>query len=168
MVMTKLEELKAWLRDKSKPQPYLRYADLYGAGLRGADLREANLYVADLRGADLRGAKLPHFQIQQNSRIVVWKAVTGAIAKLSIPAKAKRTASLIGRKCRADRAKVLGFYDKTGKKLPLQQAESKHSSEFLYTVKAYVEEPAYDDNPAVECTTGIHFFLTFEEAVEWL
>ncbi|MGB8020527.1 MAG: pentapeptide repeat-containing protein [Candidatus Nanopelagicales bacterium] len=53
----------AHLRDRPRPGPDLRGADLVGARMRGADLRRASLrgcllMGADLREADLRGADL--------------------------------------------------------------------------------------------------------------
>ena len=129
------------------------------ANLTGANLTGANLRGANLTDANLTDAKLPHYQIPQEGSLVVWKKAAGHLVKLRIPASAKRSASLVGRKCRASAAKVL-FID---------GAESVTTSKykFAYTVGETVTPDFYDQDPRVECSHGIHFFLTREEAEEW-
>jgi len=162
-----LEELRkgarSWSQFVSK-QSLSWGADLRGANLRDADLGNANLRGADLRNADLWGAnlesaRLPHFQIPQQGSLTVWKKAGASLVKLLIPAKAKRTASLVGRKCRAEYAKVLSISGETSK------AVSERGG--MYKVGEIVRPDKYDDDPWVECTHGIHFFLTKEEAEEW-
>jgi hypothetical protein len=145
------------LRGADLREANLNWANLIGANLRWADLREANLIGADLSGANLTNAKLPHFQIPQQGSLTVWKATTDGIVKLLVPAKAKRTASLVGRKCRAEYVKVLsgGGMDK-------------HSRKVEYKKGTTIYPNSYNDDIRVECTNGIHFFLTREEAEEWL
>ena len=90
----------------------LRGVDLYGADLYGADLRGAVLHGVDLRGANLRGAKgielaISKTRILPDGDIIGWKKCKdGVIVKLLIPADAKRS-SAFGRKCRAEKVKVL-------------------------------------------------------------
>jgi len=83
-------------------QKAIEGAYLYGAYLYGAYLYGANLY-----GANLECAKGLHFQIPQEGALIVFKKTTAGVVKLCIPAEAKRTATPIGRKCRAEFAKVL-------------------------------------------------------------
>jgi len=140
---------------------YLRGADLEGANLRGANLtganiREADLRWADLRGADLLEAKLPHFQLPEGV-LIVWKAVAGNIVCLSIPAEARRTATPIGRKCRAEYADVVSI--EGGRPATTRGLE--------YVVGQRVTPDNYDPDIRVECTNGIHFFTTREEAEEF-
>ena len=148
-------------------------ANLYGAVLRGANLyravlREANLYRADLREANLREADLsratlPAFQIPQEGDLIVWKKLQGnVLAKLLVPAAACRTASLVGRKCRAEYVKVLELIGTEERCAP-----SCHKSSVMYVVGETVHPDSYDDDIRVEYTHGIHFFLTKEEAEEW-
>ena len=85
------------------------------------------------------------------------KLADGTIATLLIPAEAKRTATLIGRKCRAEFAVVLegsGAFGST-------------RSGVHYERGATVHPDSYDPDIRVECTHGIHFFLTPEEAEEY-
>ena len=143
----------------------LQGANLQGANLRGAELRGANLRGAKLRDADLRGAELPAYQICHGSLSVWKKGNAGHLINLKIPAKAKRTASLVGRKCRAEYAKVIAIYDSKGKKV--NSCGGWHDNDFKYTVGETVKPDKYDDDIRLECTHGIHFFLTKEEAEQW-
>jgi hypothetical protein len=176
------EQLKAIL---DKHAAYLRgdpqgqRADLYGADLYGADLSGANLSGANLSGANLYGANLygaktdekttpPHFQIPQTGTLEVWKKLSnGAIAKLLLREKDKRTATPIGRKCRASACKVLAIFDgATGE--PIKEGGSMYDhGKTVYKVGRIVKPDNYNDDWRVECTHGIHFFLTREEAVAY-
>jgi uncharacterized protein YjbI with pentapeptide repeats len=148
----------------------LRGANLSGAFLRGANLRGADLSGANLRGANLRGAEhdkdtsWPRFQIPQSGTLEVWKKLDGGrIAKLRIGARTARTASLVGRKCRAASVTVLAIYE--GKKRVRFAASMRDATH--YRVGAVVRPDKYDPDPLVECTHGIHFFLTREEVEEY-
>lgn len=128
----------------------------YGIG-ESANLRGAYLQGAYLQGANLQDAFLPHYQIPQHGELRVYKKVEGKIVHLKIPRGARRTASLIGRKCRADRALVLAI-----------QGDGPVTSRGLtYRIGETVYPDSYDDDPRVECTHGIHFFLTRAEAEEY-
>jgi hypothetical protein len=90
------------------------------------------------------------------------KLVGGKIAKLLIPADAKRVSSLVGRKCRASHALVLeithdGISDPDGEGI------SSHDPYFKYKVGETVRA-ALNDDIRIECTSGIHYFLTRKEA----
>ena len=88
-------------------------------------------------------------------------------AKLLIPADAKRS-SAHGLKCRASKAKVLGFYNADGKRLPLKKARSWWNENFIYTVGETVKPlRPFNPNRYEECTSGIHHFMTLEDAVGW-
>jgi len=97
--------------------------------------------------------------------------VTDAIAKLEIPEKAKRS-SAFGRKCRASEAKVLGMWpiidDKPDFEHPIDVAQSCYDSGFKYAVGEIVRPQfAYCENPYEECASGIHFFITMQEALDY-
>ena len=148
------------LREADLREADLRGANLRGANLRGGDLREADLSEADLSGADLSGAYMHGatglaYQIPQEGELIVYKKTTAGVAKLRIPPEAKRTASIVGRKCRAEFAEVI--------EAP-EGAKSLHDGITAYVAGAIVRPDAYDDDPRVECTNGIHFFLSHEEA----
>ena len=48
-----------------------------------------------------------------------------------------------------------------------QQAVSKYDNNFIYEVGRTVTVDNYDDNRWNECSTGIHFFITRKEAVDY-
>ena len=161
----------------------LRSADLHGANLRSADLSDANLRCANLRCADLsdanlRDANLSELTVAQTSilpdegDIIVWKkAITldGApiIVKLLIPADAQRS-NATGRKCRASTARVLDLQDKQGNSLPPDTtAYSSFDLDFTYQKGETVHVEDFDTDRWDECATGIHFFITRIEAIEY-
>jgi hypothetical protein len=115
---------------------------------------------------------LPAFQIvPETGSFTAWKKVEdGFILKLLIPASAKRTSSVGGtRKCRASKAKVVSVYTVDGSPVNKQRKHfySIFNRSFKYTLGKYVEEPKFNPDPQVECTKGIHFFLTKKEAEEY-
>ena len=147
----------------------LARANLADANLAGADLAGANLTRADLAGADLTDATLPPLAVQlPDGEFTAWKRVRAdVILELRIPADARRTASLVGRKCRADAARVVSASHPDGTPREGARFVSLYSETFAYTVGEIVTEPRYDDDIRVECTAGIHFFSTRDEAVAY-
>jgi hypothetical protein len=142
-------------------------ADLRGADLRGADLRGADLYGADLRGADLYGANLrgaksadlaiARTRILPDGELIGWKMCKhNIIVKLRIPADAKRSHAF-GRKCRAEYADVLDV-------IGSEMAVSLHDNETEYRPGVRVTAHKWDEHWQEECSGGIHFYITREEA----
>ena len=147
----------------------LRYADLYDADLCGADLRGADLCGADLRGADLRGAKnLPFipYACPDTGSFIGYKKARNMIIKLEITEDAKRV-SATSRKCRCNKAKVLGIYDYERNLLEDKEVASDRDKDFIYRVGEIVEVKDFDEDRWNECSTGIHFFINFQEAVKY-
>ena len=144
----------------------LRCADLRGAYLMGADLTGANLSDADLRGAYLRGADLDYQICPKGGSFTAWKkAACGCVVQLKIPAWAMRTSSIIGRKCRAEFVVVIAIWDKNQKQI--KKCIGWREAEFIYEVGKVVAAGNYDHDPRVECSGGIHFFVTRKEAEGW-
>jgi hypothetical protein len=141
---------------------YLSGANLSGAYLSGANLRSANLSGADLRSAYLSGAKnadlaIAMTRILPEGQLIGYKKCrNGVIVKLQIPAKAKRSHAF-GRKCRAEYAKVLHIYGAT-------EAVSTYDQTFVYHKGEIVRPDKWDDDWTNECSSGVHFFITREEA----
>ena len=178
----------AGLRDAYLQGAYLRGAYLQGAGLQGADLRGAYLrgaYLrdADLRGADLQGADLQDADLRdadlnkwkhqiwiipEEGSFIAWKKCSNSIvAKIQIPARAKRTCNFKNRKCRAEVVKTIGLYDISGKKLKDKKVTGKHGRNTVYEVGKLTYADSFNDDLTNDCTNGIHFFVTFEEAKNW-
>ena len=156
----------------------LRRADLRGADLCRADLNGANLYEANLCGANLYEANLYGAQIEEHIKtkffplccpeagaFTAWKKLKDElIAKLYIPEDALRS-SAYGRKCRASKAVVLSIVDKSGNEV--NEGHSQYDNEFVYRVGETVEVAGFDANRWEECSSGIHFFITRQEAVDY-
>src|SRR6266702_396571 len=148
----------------------LHHADLSGAILFGANLHRANLAGADLAAADLSGAYLRSAILPEGLRdqlsivpagdVTGWKACRdGVIVKLLIPAGARRS-NATTRKCRAEYADVL---EVTG----AAEGVSKFEDGFTYRAGERVTPGWFDPDWTRECSGGIHFFLTREEAEEY-
>jgi len=144
-------------------------ADLSGANLSGANLSGANLYGADLSGANLSGAKDADLFIArqritpQEGAFVGWKKLTdGVIAKLVIPHDAERMNSLGSRKCRASKVFVHEMF-KDGETFT-GIGIGAHDKKTEYITGKETFPNSFDNDIKVECSNGIHFFLTREEA----
>ena len=155
-------------------------ADLRNANLRGANLYEANFYRANLYEADLRGAKnIPNYIYplncpQEGSFIGFKKAYAivetnklhqFVIVKLRIPDDAKRS-SATTRKCRCNKAEVISITSFDGN-AEFKEAFSIHDKTFKYKIGEIVSVDDFDEDRWNECSTGIHFFITREEAVNF-
>ena len=168
---------RAILREADLSRAILRWADLRGADLRGAILRVADLRGANLRGAILSGAKgLDSVKYDENTAFfalqcpasgayVGWKKANGLIVELEIPADALRS-SATSRKCRASKARVINITNADGNPAG-DRVASDHDKDFVYVVGQTVEVPDFDTDRWTECSTGIHHFITREEAVNW-
>lgn len=90
------------------------------------------------------------------------------IAKIYIPADAKRVNGPgAERKCRCSRAKVLEYYRPSDMK-PIcpDYVSSIYDKSFIYPgIGEYIKPDSFDDSVFMECSNGIHFFLTLQEAL---
>ena len=147
-------------------------ANLCRANLSGADLFEANLSRANLSGANyIEKAKNLFYPIAcpEIGAFVGWKKARvktsghECIVKLEITEDAVRS-SAAGRKCRCSKATVLEIQDLEGNVLE-QAAVSDRDCNFSYIPGTVVSVLDFDENRWNECSTGIHFYITREEAV---
>ena len=155
-----LDKHKKWLNGKE--------------GGERADLSWADLSGADLSGAEGSQLALAHVRILPEGTLIGWKKcnlspadggwVRRVLVKLEIPADARRS-NAGGRKCRASKAKVIGIYNMDGNECGDVEARSIHDASFVYRVGETAEprEP-FDEDPLAACASGIHFFITREEA----
>ena len=146
----------------------LSCANLSGANLSGANLSGADLYGADLSGANLScanlyGAKNSELVIaqtrilQDEGDVIGWKKCRGGvIVKLLIKSETKRCHAF-GRKCRAERATVLEVFGD-------EKAISNHDGKTEYIKGQDVVCDSWGEDWTVECSGGIHFFITRLEA----
>lgn len=182
----------ASLHDVNFTDAELRRANFSGAGLERASFKEArlrravfigsSLIDADFDGADLEGvvfnyARLdgvenlnpsPFMVCPEEGAFIGWKKLSGGyVAKLEIPARAKRTGTLTSRKCRASLVKTLAIYDRKGNEVK-GRVMSKLFPSAYYQKGRLTKADGYDSDFSVECTHGIHFFITRQEAEAWL
>lgn len=162
----------------------LREADLSRAGLRrahlcGADLLGTNLYGADLseaafRGEDIRRAiDIPFIPMAcpDSGSFIAWKKAYSSfgeayLVKLLIPEDARRS-SATGRKCRADKAKVLSIEPIEPVPVIVDKVHSRYDPDFYYQVGQCITIPDFDTDRFNECAPGIHFFINRQEAIDY-
>ena len=163
-----LDKHLKWLRGEDGGER----ANLSRAYLSGANLSGANLSGANLSGAScIEKAKNLFYPIAcpETGAFVGWKKarIKGScdecIVKLEIAEDAMRS-SATGRKCRCSRAAVLEVQDMNGNVLE-QAAVSDRDPNFQYIPGTVVSVLDFDENRWNECSTGIHFYITREEAV---
>lgn len=142
----------------------MRYCDLRGSDISGADLYCANLEYTNLDGVkDDANTKFYRLYCPEKGAFLGYKkCFNGRLVQLLIPADAKRT-SATARSCRCNKAKVLtiksfDFRDR------YEEAWSLVDPEFVYKVGEYVEVKDFNEDRWMDSTTGIHFWLTREEA----
>ena len=165
--MTRADMTRADLTRANLTGAYLTGANLTGANLTdanltGADMTGANLTRAYLTDANLTGAKFPQITILPEGDLIGWKKLkNGIIAKLQIPASAKRVNST-GRKCRAEFVTTLALYKShqefSGVGIGIDDETTK------YEIGNTTFPDKFDPDFRVECSNGIHFFITREEA----
>ena len=168
-----LENHKHWLVEDCKGWESMR-ANLYGANLYGANLRGADLYGADIRNVNLSGANIREaknvpfipYACPCTGSFIGYKKAHGLIMELAIMEDARRC-SATGRKCRCDKAKVLSIKNIDGSISDLKEIASDYDEDFIYKVGEIVEEPDFDEDRWNECAPGIHFFINFQEAVNY-
>lgn len=166
----------------------LSYVDLSGSKLKGTDLRCANLRGAilsgavidgaDLRGAILDGATLKdaiisntdiNFPIAcpEKGSFIGFKKAGDYIVELEIPEDSLRV-SATSRACRCSKAKVLSITNCDGTDSGINEINSNHDPNFTYKIGEIVTVDNFDTNRWNWFTTGIHFFITRDEAVRYL
>ena len=152
----------------------LSYANLSGANLSGANLSRAAMKEAILNYADIRGAKnLPYIPMvcPEEGAFIGWKqAKVGRLAyvivKLEVPASAKRS-SATSRKCRCDKAKVLEIYNFDGTVAKERKCYARYDNSFIYEVGKTAKVDDFDEDRWNECSQGIHFFMSRQEAIDY-
>lgn len=161
----------------------LKGARLVNCNLRGTDFRFADLEDADISGSYLFGAVLENanlHNVQFDERTRFFKLYCPAegaflgykkcfnerLVQLLIPADAKRTSSTMNT-CRCDKAKVLSIKSLDGKE-NFSEATSYVDENFVYRVGEYVFAENFNEDRWFDSTTGIHFWLTREEAAGYM
>lgn len=151
-----------------------RYANMKSAAFRYDDLRGANIEGADLTCAVLEHAKLEeiifndetkHFKMhcpEKGAFLGYKKCFNDRLVQLLIPEDAKRTSATMN-SCRCSKAKVLTIKSFDYKE-QFEEAWSLVDENFVYRKGQWVEVPDFNEDRWMDSTTGIHFWMTREEA----
>ena len=136
----------------------LSWANLSWANLSKANLSRAYLFGANLSEANLSEAALPPLSIvPESGAFDGWKKLQGGVlARVRIPESAGRVNST-GRACRAEWVTVVELVGGV-------EGRSRHDDTVVYRVGQEVRPDKWDPDFRVECSHGIHFFLTRKEA----
>lgn len=152
----------------------LSNSDIQGAALRDNDLSRANISGTNMRASVLEGANLEGITSSEETRwfrmhcpeigafLGYKKCCNNRLVQLLIPADAKRTSATLPT-CRCNKAKVLTIKSFDYKR-SYEEAWSLVDENFVYRVGEWVEVKNFNEDRWFDSTTGIHFFLTREEA----
>ena len=105
--------------------------------------------------------------------IIGWKVCRGQVygtpclVKLRIPDGVKRTSGFGSRKCRCERALVLDILYIDGKPTKETTVFSYYDKTFSYTKGEWVHVNDYDSDRRFICSSGIHFFMERQEAINY-
>ncbi|HAU88317.1 MAG TPA: pentapeptide repeat-containing protein [Lachnospiraceae bacterium] len=154
----------------------LSFAKLYKVNLKYADIRDTNFCGAVLEDVSLRKSTYNEntafllLQCPEEGSFIGYKKVIvnrgrEGIVKLQITEDAKRS-SATSRKCRCSKAKVLSITSIDGK-IEYDYAYSRYDRSFTYKVGETVEVTDFNEDRWYDCSTGIHFFITRDEAVQY-
>lgn len=153
----------------------LRGADFEGASMRGINLKNTHIEGANFLCAVLEHANLEGVTDDETTRyfrmycpetgpiLGYKKCFNYRIVQLLVPADAKRS-SATNNACRCSKAKVLSIKSIDYKE-SYTEARSLVDENFVYRVGEFVEVKDFDEDRWNDSTTGIHFWLTREEAI---
>lgn len=152
----------------------LKNANMRMGAFRSCDLRDANIEGADLYAAVLELAKLDGIKSNEDTKwfrlycpetgpfLAYKKCLGDRLVQLLVPADAKRTSSTMSC-CRVSKAKVLTIKSFDYKER-YDEAWSMVDENFFYRVGEWVEVKNFNEDRWFDSTTGIHIWLTREEA----
>lgn len=145
----------------------MRFNDLTGANIKGA-----NLFAAVLENAKLDGIiyddETKFFKLycpEKGAFLGYKKCFNNRLVQLLIPADAKRSSATMNC-CRCSKAKVLTIKSFDYKE-EFEEAWSLVDENFVYRKGQWVEVPDFNEDRWYDSTTGIHFWMTREEALAY-
>ena len=131
-----------------------------------SDIREKDgMFACTNINYDVLDAFIPMACPREGSFIGYKKCRDERIVQLEVPEDARRS-SAYGKKCRCDRAKVLGIWTLDGEET--EYAVSIFDPDFVYYKGKAVEVQNFNKNRFNECAVGIHFFMTRKEAEDYV
>ena len=144
-----------------------RFADLEGCNLSGANCFYALFEYANMKGIiDSPSTKFYRLYCPETGGFVAYKkCVENRIVTLYIPPDAIRL-SATGVTCRTNKVKVLMIESFEGDER-FEEAYSLAAEGFLYQVGTTIIEDNINLDRWMDSTSGIHFFMTKEEAKQY-
>lgn len=145
----------------------MRYNDLTGANIKGANLFAAVLEYAKLDDI-IYDEETKWFKLhcpEEGAFLGYKKCFNNRLVQLLIPADAKRTSATMN-SCRCSKAKVLTIKSFDYKE-EFDEAWSLVDENFVYRKGQWVEVSDFNEDRWQDSTTGIHFWLTREEALAY-
>ena len=165
-LMEKIAEHQKWLRDKTTGKCLdASFLDFSDVDFSKIDFHGANNINEVISFANVANTALC-MQCPEEGSFIGFKKAVGGIVKLRVTESAKRS-SATTHKCRCSEAEVLEIQNMDGTKSERTSVSSKNDSNFIYSVGSVVSVPDFDDDRWNECTRGIHFFLSRQEAVNY-
>lgn len=152
-------------------------ANLRCTSLRRCDLTGSNLSGVDLYGAVLEQANLAGIKTDEHTKwfrlhcpatgpfVAFKKCFNDRIVQLLVPADAKRT-SATRPSCRCNKAKVLKITN-FAQTEEYDEAWSLVDEHFVYRRGQWVTVDNFNNERWYDSTTGIHFWMTREEAMAY-
>lgn len=149
-------------------------ANMKTASFRFCNMKNCNIKGANLYGAVLENADLTDIKSDENTRwfrlhcpekgafLGYKKCVNNRMVQLLIPADALRTSATLP-SCRCSKAKVLTIKSFDFKE-NFDEAWSLVDENFEYKRGEWVEVKDFNKDRWMDSTTGIHFWMTREEA----
>lgn len=150
----------------------LRSAIFYETDLTGAHLEGANFYGAVLNDTILDDVTYnDHTKFftmrcpEEGAFIGYKKCQEDRIVQLLIPADAQRS-SATWNTCRCSKAKVLSIKS-IDKRYSFSEAVATITDDFVYRLGEWVEADSFDPNRWHDASNGIHFWMTWDEAINY-
>lgn len=160
----------------------LRNVNFQNANLKSAAMRYNDLTGANIKGANLFASVLEHAKLdniifddetkwfrlhcpEKGAFLGYKKCFNNRLVQLLIPADAKRTSATMN-SCRCSKAKVLTIKSFDYKE-QYDEAWSLVDENFVYRKGQWVEVLDFNEDRWHDSTTGIHFWMTREEALAY-
>ena len=153
-------------------------ADLFSADLRTCDLSDTNCDGTNFFAALLWEAKLDNLLATDRTKFFrnycpeegyifgYKKCFNERMVQLLIPKDAKRCSATTNA-CRCDKARVVAITD-VNKKKGYKEAMSFVDPNFIYRLGEMVYADSYNEDRWHDSSHGIHFWMSFEEALSYM
>lgn len=142
-----------------------REAKFVNGGIYSSVLTEGNFNEVDFRGVKVNTSTIGYVMAcPSEGSYIGWKKCGEYIVKMLVTEDAMRS-SATTRKCRCSKAKVLEIQTMDGHKSNKRVVYSSYCTSFKYEVGKEVSVSDFDTNRWIECSKGIHHFVSREDAV---